>query len=72
MDHYILWHTLGLIGADYDSTPQIEHFPDERYEKQYSDALKAADDHDLGPLQEFYRERIEEALESVGISGPVE
>lgn len=63
LDHYILWYTLGLVGSDLHTSPQIQYFPNEDYEKQYSTALSAADNYNLSLLIDFYKDRISAALE---------
>ena len=66
LDHHILWYTLGIVGPDLYTSPQIQYFPDEEYEKEYSRALKEADNQsDLSLLAAFYKDRIGVAIEEV-------
>lgn len=66
LDHYILWYTLGIVGIDLYTSPQILYFPDEEYEKMYFMALKEADNSgDLSLLTAFYKDRIDAAIEEV-------
>ena len=66
LDHYILWYTLGIVGVDLYTSPQILYFPDEEYEKMYSQALKDADNSsDLSLLTAFYKGRIGAAIREV-------
>jgi fido (protein-threonine AMPylation protein) len=66
LDHYVLWVTFGLCGADLGHSPVIEYFPTSEHEENYYRALRAADAGDLQLITEFYVERVGAAFGAVG------
>jgi hypothetical protein len=64
----VLWYVFDMgpdlaAGEALASAPFIEYFPDETAEDRYFDALRAGDEKNHVPLQEYYKDRIVNAFQ---------
>jgi cell filamentation protein len=62
LDHYLLWIAFNLVGDSLQTSPFIEHFPTEKHQDDYYDGLREADAGYLERLTQYYKERIEAAI----------
>lgn len=72
-DPYVLWYVFDMgpnlaAGENLGSAPILEYFPDEATEERYFDALRAGDEKNCVPLQEYYKDRIVDAFQEAARS----
>ncbi|MCC7111360.1 MAG: Fic family protein [Deltaproteobacteria bacterium] len=66
LDHYLLWVSFSLVGADLAHSPQIEYFPSPAHENAYYEGLDEADSGAIEKLEAFYVERVSAAFSEPG------